>query len=61
MMVLTADGSVANPRPGIAAAAAVRASLATLTGAAVLKTKACKSAVLAICGQPKSRISSTSS
>ena len=30
MMVLTADGSVANPRPGIAAAAAVRASLATL-------------------------------
>lgn len=31
-MVLTADGSVANPRPGIAAAATVRASLAVLEG-----------------------------
>ncbi len=31
-MVLTADGRVANPRPGLAAAATVRASLATLEG-----------------------------
>lgn len=31
-MVLTADGRVANPRPGLAAAATVRASLAALEG-----------------------------
>jgi hypothetical protein len=36
-------------------------SLLALTSAALLKMKGCSSAVEALCGQPKSRISSTSS